>query len=46
MASDLGVSPSHIALMEGNQRPVTAELLLRLARTYRIDMSVKAPRNF
>lgn len=39
MASDLEVSPSYIALMEGNQRPVTAEILLRLARTYKLDMA-------
>ncbi|AJD43904.1 XRE family transcriptional regulator protein (plasmid) [Rhizobium gallicum bv. gallicum R602sp] len=42
MASDLDVSPSYVALMEGNQRPMTAELLLRLARTYKIDMSALA----
>ncbi|MUZ74754.1 ImmA/IrrE family metallo-endopeptidase [Agrobacterium vitis] len=42
MATDLEVSPSYVALMEGNQRPVTAELLLRLARTYKIDMTVLA----
>jgi len=39
MAADLAVSPSYIALLERNQRPVTAELLLRLARTYKIDVS-------
>jgi XRE family transcriptional regulator, fatty acid utilization regulator len=39
MAADLDVSPSYIALMERNQRPVTADLLLRVARTYRIDMA-------
>ncbi|MDX8522776.1 helix-turn-helix domain-containing protein [Mesorhizobium dulcispinae] len=42
MASDLEVSPSYVALMEGNQRPVTAEILLRLAKTYKIDMSTLA----
>jgi len=42
MASDLEVSPSYVALMEGNQRPVTAEILLRLAKTYRIDVSALA----
>ncbi|MBB6305133.1 MULTISPECIES: helix-turn-helix domain-containing protein [Rhizobium] len=42
MASDLDVSPSYVALMEGNQRPVTAEILLRLAKTYRLDMSLFA----
>jgi len=39
MADDLEISPSYVALLERNQRPVTADLLLRLARTYRIDMS-------
>jgi len=39
MAADLEISPSYIALIERNQRPVTAELLLRLASTYRIDMA-------
>lgn len=38
MAADLDISPSYIALMERNQRPVTADLLLRLARTYRVDV--------
>lgn len=39
MASDLDISPSYVALMEGNQRPVTAETLLRLAKAYKIDFS-------
>ncbi len=39
MASDLEISPSYIALMERNQRPVTAEVLLKLARAYKMDMS-------
>lgn len=39
MAADLDVSPSYVALMERNQRPVTADLLLRLASTYRIDIA-------
>ena len=38
MAEDLEISPSYVALLERNQRPVTAPLLLRLARTYRLDM--------
>ena len=42
MAADLEVSPSYIALLERNQRPLTAELLLRLARTYQIDVSTFA----
>lgn len=39
MAADLDISPSYIALMERNQRPVTAETLLRLARAYKVDFS-------
>ncbi|HET9628591.1 MAG TPA: short-chain fatty acyl-CoA regulator family protein [Novosphingobium sp.] len=39
MAGDLDISPSYVALIERNQRPVTADLLLRLARTYRLDIS-------
>lgn len=39
MADDLTISPSYIALLERNQRPVTADLLLRLARTYRMDVT-------
>ena len=42
MAADLEVSPSYIALLERNQRPVTAEILLRLAQTYDLDMTVLA----
>jgi predicted transcriptional regulator/transcriptional regulator with XRE-family HTH domain len=42
MASDLEVSPSYIALLERNHRPLSAELLLRLAQTYKIDMSTLA----
>jgi predicted transcriptional regulator/transcriptional regulator with XRE-family HTH domain len=39
MAADLEISPSYVALLERNQRPLTADMLLRLARTYRIDMT-------
>lgn len=39
MADDLGISSSYVALLERNQRPLTAELLLRLARTYRLEVS-------
>jgi len=42
MAADLNISPSYIALLERNQRPVTAELLLRLAQTYDLDMAALA----
>jgi predicted transcriptional regulator/DNA-binding XRE family transcriptional regulator len=39
MAEDLEVSPSYIALIETNQRPVTASMLLKLAEIYRTDIA-------
>jgi predicted transcriptional regulator/transcriptional regulator with XRE-family HTH domain len=42
MAADLDISPSYVALIERNQRPVTADLLLTLARTYRVDLAYLA----
>ncbi len=39
MATDLDISASYVALLERNQRPLTADMLLRLARTYKIDMA-------
>lgn len=39
MADDLEISPSYVALLERNQRPVTADMLLRLARAYRLDIA-------
>ncbi len=39
VAGDLDISPSYVALLERNQRPLTADLLLRLARTYALDLS-------
>jgi predicted transcriptional regulator/DNA-binding XRE family transcriptional regulator len=42
MAADLDVSASYIALLERNHRPLTADVLLRLAQTYRIDMAALA----
>lgn len=38
MAEDLGVSPSYLNHLERNQRPLTAQVLLRLAETYDIDV--------
>lgn len=38
MADDIGISASYVALLERNQRPLTADLLLRLARAYRLDV--------
>lgn len=42
LAADLGISDSYVALIERNQRPVTADLLLRLAATYRLDLAALA----
>jgi predicted transcriptional regulator/DNA-binding XRE family transcriptional regulator len=39
MAADLEISASYVALLERNQRPLTADMLLRLARTYKMDMA-------
>jgi len=41
MAEELGVSPSYLNLMERNQRPITAQVLIRLADAYSLD-----PREF
>ncbi len=40
MAADLDISPSYITLIERNQRPLPADLLLRLAETYDLELSV------
>jgi predicted transcriptional regulator/DNA-binding XRE family transcriptional regulator len=37
MAEALGISPSYLNLIERNQRPLTVQLVLRLASVYRID---------
>ncbi len=39
MAGDLDISPSYVALLERNQRPLTADLLLRLASIYALDIA-------
>src|SRR3954466_12668161 len=39
MAQALDVSASYIALLERNNRPLTAGLLMKLAQTYKIDMA-------
>jgi XRE family transcriptional regulator, fatty acid utilization regulator len=41
MAAELGISISYLNLVERNQRPVTAQLLIKLAETYAVD-----PRSF
>ncbi|WP_298745585.1 short-chain fatty acyl-CoA regulator family protein [uncultured Brevundimonas sp.] len=43
MAADLGVSPSYLNHIERNQRPVSAQLLLRLADTYDVDLRTFGP---
>ena len=43
MATDLGVSPSYLNHIERNQRPVSAQLLLRLADTYDVDLRSLGP---
>lgn len=38
MAEGLGISPSYLNLIERNQRPLTVQLLLRLASVYKVDL--------
>ena len=38
MAAELGVSPSYLNHLERNQRPVTAQVLLKLADVYDVDL--------
>lgn len=40
MATDLGVSASYLNHLERNQRPVTAQVLLKLAATYDLDLRI------
>jgi XRE family transcriptional regulator, fatty acid utilization regulator len=37
MADVLGISPSYLTLVEGNQRPLTASLMLRLGEAFDFD---------
>ena len=37
MANGLGISPSYLNLIERNQRPLTVQLILKLASVYRIE---------
>lgn len=39
MAADLAISASYVALLEGNQRPLTVELLKRLLKSYNLDFA-------
>lgn len=38
MADALGISPSYLNLIERNQRPLTVQLLLKLASVYKVDL--------
>lgn len=42
MAEDLDVSASYIALIERNHRPLSADLLIRLAETYGVEIAAFA----
>jgi XRE family transcriptional regulator, fatty acid utilization regulator len=37
MAEGLGISPSYLNLIERNQRPITVQLILKLASVYKIE---------
>lgn len=39
MAAEIGISPSYLNLLESNQRPVTVNILLRLAERFQIDLA-------
>ncbi|MEZ5894577.1 MAG: helix-turn-helix transcriptional regulator [Parvularculaceae bacterium] len=39
MAADLEVSPSYVTLIERNQRPLPADLLIRMADAYGLDLA-------
>ncbi|MDZ7629222.1 MAG: short-chain fatty acyl-CoA regulator family protein [Parvularculaceae bacterium] len=39
MAAELGISPSYVNLIERNQRPVSADILIRLSSVYDLDLS-------
>jgi hypothetical protein len=42
MAAEIGISPSYLNHLERNQRPVTAQVLLRLAENYDVDLKTFA----
>ena len=42
MAADLDVSPSYIALLERNHRPISAGILMRLEQTYKVSVAALA----
>lgn len=43
MASDLGISTSYLNLIERNQRPMSAKVLLAMAEVYKIDLAQLSP---
>ncbi|HHL42122.1 MAG TPA: XRE family transcriptional regulator [Hellea balneolensis] len=43
MAAELGISVSYINLIERNQRPMSAKILLKLAQIYEIDIHMFSP---
>jgi len=43
LAEALGISPSYLNLIEGNKRPLTAPLLIRLAQQFKLDLKALAP---
>ena len=43
LAERLSISPSYLNLIEGNKRPLTAPLLIRLAQAFSLDLKALAP---
>lgn len=43
MANQLSISTSYLNLIERNQRPVSAKVLLKMAETYAVDISELSP---
>ncbi|MEW5850983.1 MAG: short-chain fatty acyl-CoA regulator family protein [Myxococcota bacterium] len=43
LAAALGISPSYLNLIEANRRPLTAQLLIKLAQHFKVDLASFAP---
>ena len=43
MAAELGISPSYLNLIERNQRPLTAQLVMKLVSIFKIDVEELQP---
>ncbi len=43
MAGELGISPSYLNLIERNQRPLTAQLVLKLVSTFKVEVEELQP---